>query len=104
MYAASLTLVFALAIGFVIAGIVSNVFQLVTDDDSDFHFPVTSDAHRLAMIGLLLLAAPNILVRAANRSLRLGDWPMAYTAGCFALAGIWSFGLGYCVLRIFAPV
>ncbi len=95
------TLFFALVLGFVISGVVSNVFQLVTDGRSIFHFPVTSDLRRLAMIGLLILAGPHILVRAANRSLQIGDWPAAYVAASFALALVWSAMLGYCVLRLF---
>ena len=100
MLDASLTLVFALAIGFVISGIVSNVFGLVTDSRSEFHLPVTSDSRRLAVMGLLLFAGPHILFRAANRALRVGDWPPAYTFTCFGLCSLWSFGVGYMVLRM----
>jgi uncharacterized membrane protein YidH (DUF202 family) len=97
----SLMIVFGLAIGFVISGIVSNVFQLVTNGQSVFHMKVTSDAHRLFIVGLLILAGPNILLRAANRSLRIGDWPASYIFGCFGLAIVWSFVLGFVVLRVF---
>jgi hypothetical protein len=95
------TVFFGLAIGFVISGVVSNVFQLVTNGQSMFHFPVTSDIRRLMIVGLLLLAGPHILFRAANRSLKIGDWPAAYIFGCFALCVVWSFVLGFSVLRLF---
>jgi hypothetical protein len=95
------TLVFGLAIGFVISGVVSNVFQLVTNGQSLFHFPVTSDLRRLMIVGLLIFAGPHILFRAANRSLQIGDWPAAYIIGCFSLCVVWSFVLGFCVLRLF---
>lgn len=95
------TIVFGLAIGFVISGIVSNVFQLVTNGQSVFHLQVTSDARRLLIVGLLILAGPHILFRAANRSLRIGDWPASYVLGCFALCTVWSFVLGFSVLRLF---
>jgi len=95
------TLVFAVAIGFVISGIVSNVFGLVTDGQSVFHMPVTSDVQRLAMIGLLIFAGPHILMRAAHRSLQIGDWPPAYTFTCFGLCSVWSFLVGYVVLCLF---
>jgi hypothetical protein len=97
----SLMIVFGLAIGFVISGIVSNVFQLVTNGQSVFHVKVTSDAHRLFIVGLLILAGPHILFRAANRSLRIGDWPASYVFGCFGLGAVWSFVLGFAVLRLF---
>lgn len=94
------TLVFAVAIGFVISGIVSNVFGLVTDGQSLFHLPVTSDVQRLAIVGLLIFAGPHILFRAAHRSLQVGDWPPAYTFTCFGLCSVWSFLVGYIVLRL----
>ena len=62
-------LAFALAIGFVISGIVSNVFGLITDNQSIFHVQVTSDVQRLAMVGLLIFAGPHVLFRAARRAL-----------------------------------
>jgi len=95
------TLAFALAIGFVISGIVSNVFGLVSDGQSIFHLPVTSDVRRLAFVGLLILAGPHILFRAANRALRIGDWPPAYTFTCFGLCSLWSLVLGFAVLKLF---
>ena len=95
------TIVFGLALGFVISGIVSNVFQLVTNGQSMFHVRVTSDAQRLLIVGLLILAGPHILVRAANRSLQVGDWPASYVFACLALSTVWSFVLGFAVLRLF---
>lgn len=95
------TLIFAVAIGFVISGVVSNVFGLVTDGQSMFHLPVTSDARRLAVVGLLIFAGPHILFRAARRSVRIGDWPPSYVVGCFGLCSMWSFVLGFAILRVF---
>jgi len=95
------TLFFGLAIGFVISAVVSNVFQLVTNGQSMFHFPVTSDIRRLMIVGLLILAGPHILFRAANRSLQIGDWPATYIVGCLGLCVVWAFVLGFCVLRLF---
>lgn len=94
-------LVFAIAIGFIISGIVSNVFGLVTDGQSLFHVPVTSDAQRLMIIALLIFAGPHILFRAAHRALQVGDWPPAYTFTCFGLCSVWSFVVGFVVLRVF---
>lgn len=98
---AGLTLIVALLIGFVISGITSNLFQLMTNGASSLHFPVTSDARRLAMVGIMLLAGPHILVRAADRSLRGGDWPISYVASCFGLGVIWSGVLGYVIIALF---
>ena len=98
---AGLTLIFALVIGFAISGITSNLFQLMLNGASLLHFPVTSDARRLAVVGVMLLAGPHILVRAADRSLKVGDWPFTYTAGCFGLGVLWSLVLGYLALAAF---
>ena len=95
------TLLFGLVLGFVISGVMANVFQMMTDGQSMLAVKVKTDAQRLAVVGMLLLAGPHILVRAANRSLQLGDWPFAYTAACFALGLVWSFVLGYAVLAVF---
>jgi hypothetical protein len=100
MFVVAQTIVFGLAIGFVISGVVANVFQMVTNGQSMFHFPVTSDLRRLMIVGLLLLAGPHILFGAATRSQRIGDWPAAYVFGCFALCAVWAFVLGFSVLRL----
>jgi hypothetical protein len=101
MLDAGLTLIFGLVIGFVISGVMSNLFQLMMNGGSLMHFPVTSDGRRLAMVGLMLLAGPHILIRAADRSLKGGDWPFSYTAGCIGLGLFWSFVLGYAALLLF---
>jgi hypothetical protein len=96
-----LTLIFGLLIGFAISGVMSNLFQLMMNGASLLHFPVTSDRRRLAVVGVMLLAGPHILVRAADRSLRDGEWPFSYVVGCFALGLVWSFVLGYVALLLF---
>jgi hypothetical protein len=101
MFDPVLTLIFGLLIGFAISGIMSNVFQLMMNGGSLLHFPVTSDARRLAVVGVMLLAGPHILVRAADRSLKGGEWPFSYTFSCFALGLVWSFVLGYAALLVF---
>jgi hypothetical protein len=98
---AGLTVMVALVLGFVISGIMSNVFQMVLNGASPLHFPVASDFRRLAVVGIMLLAGPHILVRAADRSLRSGDWPFTYTASCFGLGLLWSGVLGYVALALF---
>ena len=95
------TLLFGLALGFVISGVMANLFQMMTDGQSMLTVQVKTDAQRLAVVGMLLLAGPHILVRAAKRSLQVGDWPFAYTAACFLLGLVWSFVLGYAVLAVF---
>jgi hypothetical protein len=93
---------FAIGIGFVISAIVTNAFGAITKSASPLTVPVKSDAERLAMVALLLLAGPHILVRAANKSRELGDWPDVYVWASYGLAGIWSFVVGFAVLSAFS--
>lgn len=95
------TLLFGLALGFAISGVMANAFQMITDGQSMLTIQVKTDVQRLAVVSMLLLAGPHILVRAANRSMQAGDWPFAYTAACFVLGLVWSFVLGYAVLAVF---
>ena len=92
---------FAVAIGFVISAIVVNTFGVVSKSASPLTVPVKSDIERLAMVGLLLVAGPHILFRAANRSREMGDWPAVYVWASYGLGLIWSFVVGFAVLSVF---
>jgi hypothetical protein len=91
---------FAVAIGFTISAIVSHSFAAVTKTETPFRMDVTSDVQRVAMVGLLLLAGPHILFRAANRSRIIGDWPLVYVWASYGLGAMWSFILGFTLLSI----
>lgn len=93
---------FAIGIGFVISAIVSNTFGLLTKSASPLTMNVKSDVERLAMVGLLLLAGPHILFRAANKSRVVGDWPPVYVWASYGLGAMWSFVVGFAVLSVFA--
>ena len=95
------TLVFALAIGFVISGIVSNLFGLMTNGQSLLHLPPTTDARRLVYVGVLIFAGPHVLFRAAHRSMQIGNWPPAYTFTAFGICSLWSLVVGFAVLKLF---
>jgi hypothetical protein len=102
MFDAVQTLVFALALalGFAISGVFANVFELVTNERSIFHLPISSDGRRLAIVGILLLAAPHVVLRAAGRALRRDEVAPAYLFGFFGLSSLWSFGLGFLALNL----
>ncbi|MEQ1866583.1 MAG: hypothetical protein ABL996_18250 [Micropepsaceae bacterium] len=93
-------LIFALAIGIVISGIFANVFELVTNTQSVFHLPVTSDARRLVIVGILLFAAPHIVMCAAGRVLREGEMAPAQTLVVCAVCSLWSFAFGFLVFKL----
>lgn len=91
------TLIFAFVIGVVISGIFANVFGLVTNAQSRFYLPVTSDARRLVIVAILLFATPHIVISAAGRVLRHGEMASAYTIALYGLCSLWSIGLGFLV-------
>jgi hypothetical protein len=91
---------FAIGIGFVLSALVTNTVGVVTKSASPLTMPVKSDVERLAMVGLLLVAGPHILFRAANKSRELGDWPAVYVWASYGLGLIWSFVVGYAVLSV----
>jgi hypothetical protein len=93
-------LIFALAIGIVISGISANVFGLVTNTQSMFHLPATSDLRRLAIVGVLLFAAPHIVMCAAARVLREGEMAPAFTFAICGLCSLWSIGCGFLVFKL----
>jgi hypothetical protein len=74
------TLTFALALGIVISA--------------------STDGRRLAIIGVLLLAAPHIVICAAGRAMRRDEAAPAWLFGVFGLSSLWSFGLGFLALKL----
>ena len=93
-------LVFALAIGVVLSGTFANVFGLIMDTRSAFHLPATSDVRRLAILGVLLFAAPHIVFCAARRALRQGELAPEHTFGICGVCSLWSFGVGYLIFSL----
>jgi hypothetical protein len=93
---------FAIGIGFVLSAITTNTIGVVTKTASPLTMPVKSDVERLMMVGLLLVCGPHILIRAANRSRAIGDWPAVYVWASYALGLLWSFVVGFAVLSVFS--
>ena len=91
---------FAIAIGIVLSGIFANVFGLITNTRSAFHLPATSDLRRLAIGGVLLFAAPHIVICAASRALREGELAPAHTFGICGVCSLWSIGVGFLVFEL----
>ena len=81
---------FAMAAGFTLSGIVANLYRLVTRKNAN------EEPHLLVMV----VAGPNVLLQGATKSLRAQSLsqPLFWLAS--AVAGYWSFVLGLFLLNL----
>ena len=89
------TVILALLAGFVLSLVMSQVFQFVSET-----VDMKEDASRFVVVALMVLAGPHILANVAQKSSRLGDWPLEYIVACYGLSFIWAGALGFCVLAV----
>lgn len=87
------TVIGALLAGFVLSLAMSQVFQLVNES-----LELETDVTRFVVVALMILAGPHILVSAAQRSGRSGEWPIEYVAACYVLSVLWAGTMGFCIL------
>ena len=81
---------FAMAAGFTVSGIVANLYRLLTQQNGN------EEPHLLVMV----VAGPNVLLHGAAKSLRAHNLsqPLFWLAS--AVAGYWSFVLGLFLLNL----
>lgn len=81
---------FAMAAGFTLSGIVANLYRLLTRQNAN------EEPHLLVMV----VAGPNVLLQGATKSLRARNLsqPLFWLAS--AVAGYWSFVLGLFLLNL----
>ena len=85
----------ALVAGFLLSFAMSQLFRSVLDGNE-----APEGGARFLVIGLMLLAGPHILVAAAQKLTRFGEWPKEYALGCYALSAAWACVLGFCLLAV----
>ena len=85
-----MVVMFAMAAGFTLSGIVANLYRLVMRQKGG------EDPHLLVMV----VAGPNVLLHGATKSLRAQNLsrPLFWLAS--AVAGYWSFVLGLFLLNL----
>ena len=81
---------FAMAAGFTLSGVVANLYRLLMRQEG------TEEPHLLVMV----VAGPNVLLHGASKSFRARDLsrPLFWLAA--AVAGYWSFVLGLFLLNL----
>lgn len=90
-----LSVVAALVAGFLLSFAMSQLFRSMLDGNES-----PEGGARFLAIGLMLLAGPHILVAAAQKLTRFGEWPREYAIGCYALSAAWAGVLGFCLLTV----
>jgi hypothetical protein len=90
---------FALTIGFAVAGCCSTGYRLVTERFPSFRLlEVGPAAARFAAIPLLMFAAPFIIMRNTVRGRRLEQRRMQFVMIATVIAGVWSLMSGTVVV------
>ena len=94
-------LVYVTCVGFVVAGILASLYQLIADRPVGFRLRLNSGAGVIAGIVLCCFAGPFIIMRNALRGRRVEQRPIGWLFGSSAIAGLWSACSGVLVLNMF---
>jgi hypothetical protein len=82
---------FALALGFAVAGLTASAYQLATRSVASFRLLHRGPhARRFAAIPLLVFAAPFIIMRNAIRGRRIENRRFVFVMASTIIAGLWS--------------
>lgn len=95
-----LVLFFAVATGFVAAGLVSSFHTLVTNRPASFRLDDQSLPARLAHLPLIVFGGPSILMRNAVRGRLIERRPMGWLWMSLVVVASWSFVSGLFVLHV----
>ncbi|HUG63000.1 MAG TPA: hypothetical protein VMP03_14205 [Methylomirabilota bacterium] len=90
---------FAMASGFVAAGVLSSFYQLVTASPARFELSADRMLAGLVQIFLLMFAGPVILMRNAIRGRIIERRPLRWLAASTTIAAVWSLCSGVIVLE-----
>lgn len=81
----------ALLIGFGVAGVVANAYQLRAERPLSFRLMAAPERNRaLAAVPMLVFAAPFIIMRNTVRGSRTEGRPAGFVAIATVIAGVWS--------------
>lgn len=93
-------LFFAIASGFVAAGLTTSGFQMVTNRTLSFEIPDWPAFARFCLGFALIFSGPIILMRNAIRARIIEKRPIGWLAASTAISMSWSFILGLFVLQV----
>ncbi|CTQ51722.1 hypothetical protein LP7551_00235 [Roseibium album] len=86
--------------GFVAAGVLGSLYQLVTKQPPRFNFTGESLMGFLAGMFLCVFAGPFIIMRNAIRGRRIENRPLGWLVASSTIAGMWSVCSGVMVMNV----
>ena len=95
---------FSIALGFVLAGLLSSLYQLVTSKPARFEMQAETILLGIAQTFLIMFAGPAILMRNAIRGRRIEHRNLGWLVASTAIAGAWSLCSGVMLLPFFIVV
>jgi hypothetical protein len=93
-----LTFVYLCIAGFVAAGVLASLHQLVTARPPQFVMPAESFAAGLGAAVVCVFGGPFIVMRNAIRGRRIEHRPLGWLAASFAIASLWSLCSGIVIV------
>jgi hypothetical protein len=95
-----LLLTYAVAVGFVAAGIAASFYKMVTSEPAKFRLLGESAFGWVTTFVFCALTGPVIVVETAIRNRRTERLPFAWVIAGIAVAGLWSCCVGIIVLEV----
>ena len=95
---------FSIALGFVLAGLLSSLYQLVTSKPARFEMQAETIVLGIMQTFLIMFAGPAILMRNAIRGRRIEHRNVGWLVASTAIAGAWSLCSGVMLLPFFIVV
>ncbi len=83
-------LAYVTCVGFVIAGLIASLYQLISSKPVGFSVSVENWTSAFGAMFMVALAGPVILMRNALRGRRIEKRPIGWLFGSAAIAGMWS--------------
>ncbi|POF31638.1 DUF6949 family protein [Roseibium marinum] len=86
--------------GFVAAGVLGSLYQLVTREPPRFNFAGESVMAFLTGVVMCIFAGPFIIMRNAIRGRRMENRPLGWLVASSTIAGMWSMCSGIMVMNV----
>lgn len=100
MPAEALVVMFAIATGYVAAGLVSSLYSLLTNRPASFRVVSEGLAERLLLVPLIVFGGPFILSRNAVRGRVIENRPIGWLCVSLTIVLSWSFISGLFVIHL----
>ncbi|MCX2722294.1 DUF6949 family protein [Roseibium salinum] len=86
--------------GFVAAGVLGSLYQLITKEPPRFNFAAEGLMAFMAGIFMCVFAGPFIIMRNAIRGRRIENRPLGWLVASSTIAGMWSMCSGVMVMNV----